>query len=1006
MNSNSLISVIIPIYNTKDYLPRCLDSVINQTYTNLQIICVNDYSFDGSVEVVREYMEKDARIRLVNNSKNMGLYHARLEGMKVADGDYIAFLDSDDYISLDYYRCLLEESQKSDAEIVFSKIIHENSDGERYVHNLYHFYDFDTADKTPFEAFFEQQGQCFAWHTVWNKLYKRRVWDLALPYLYKQSEHLIMAEDFVFSTCLFFFARKISYVNYSYHFYYQHKEASTSLSGGYNKYLKNINDLGIAFNFVGVFLREMRVSDGILTNFEKWKDLYGRFWYDNIINGDLNSTRKNYLLNLLKKRLGVKELKKTKRQDHYFYSITTTWDSRYYELQNYLINGDIEYYSFDIFDTLILRPFLYPTDLFYCLEKDYHNFFGANNSFVEIRKSAERLLRQKKGKEECTLDEIYKFINERYLLDADKLEILKKKEIELEIEKAYGRESTINLYNMLSFMDKKIIIISDIYLDLATIEKILHKNSVVNYYRVFLSSEYGKTKQSGELYNAVVEELNVEPCSIFHIGDAWNSDVENARKVGLQEHFYAKTSEVFKNAISDINNTEVFNNYFKPSNSWVNFEKSLRFFEVRCALAICANKLCDNPYESYKQGTSFNCNSQFIGYFPVGMHLLGVSQWIHKNMSDYEMLHFIGRDGYLFKKAYEVLYGDENTNYLELSRKALLPLSIINGRDILSLGKYMVWDKSTPKKILTLLSNVLEIGDKKICLDIEKPFETEEAFNEFLLYVIKNFYSESKKRLFDQTMAQHFKEKIGPKDILFDIGYSGRSQIILSRLLGYPIDGFYIHINDDENLTIQKDLGIKIQSFYNFTPSLTGGAREYLFSKQVGSLIGFDISDGDVRYEHEKYDINYADLYCIREIQNKAIGFVSDFYSHFSNQMDIMLCRNMDVSLPFEQLIHNSYNDLDVFNACIFEDELYAGKKEIVLSEIWRRDIGYHFSNTIEVIKVYNDGSDTFTNDEILNCIQKSKKWKKALCYFVLNKKLFWTKIKGVLGKGRCEKRQ
>ena len=371
-----LISVIIPVYNTYALLERCLDSLINQTYPNLQIICVDDCSPDRSSEILEKYKDADHRVEIVHNERNMGLFHARMEGLKVAKGDYIAFLDSDDYISSDYYRCMLENAIESNSDIVFSKIIHEDSSGKRYIHNIYHFMDLnDLYGKTPFEAFLNQEGRCFIWHTVWNKLYKKELWDKALPFLMNQKKHLIMTEDFVFSSIIFFFAKKISSVDYAFHFYYQHPGASTSANGNFKKYQKNISDLVIAFNFVESFFIEQNLNNELMAKYFSWKSLYSRFWYDNIVNAPLELHEKKELYRVLEDGLQIKELKPTVPSDHYFYSISTDWDSRYYDLQEYLISSNKEYYSFDIFDTAILRPFTQPKDLFLLLEKDFHELF-------------------------------------------------------------------------------------------------------------------------------------------------------------------------------------------------------------------------------------------------------------------------------------------------------------------------------------------------------------------------------------------------------------------------------------------------------------------------------------------------------------------------------------------------------------------------------------------------------------------------------------------------------
>ena len=101
-----LVSIIIPVYNTEKYLKRCLDSAINQTYKNLEIIIVNDGSTDGSIEIINDYEQKDNRIRVLN-IVNSGLSVARNTALNNAHGEYVVFLDSDDWLSLDLVeRCI------------------------------------------------------------------------------------------------------------------------------------------------------------------------------------------------------------------------------------------------------------------------------------------------------------------------------------------------------------------------------------------------------------------------------------------------------------------------------------------------------------------------------------------------------------------------------------------------------------------------------------------------------------------------------------------------------------------------------------------------------------------------------------------------------------------------------------------------------------------------------------------------------------------------------------
>ncbi len=578
-----------------------------------------------------------------------------------------------------------------------------------------------------------------------------------------------------------------------------------------------------------------------------------------------------------------------------------------------------------------------------------------------------------------------------YGIDKVKLERIKDKELNLELNMSSRRESIYNLYQMLSFLNRNIIFISDMYLDKEFLKQLLYKNGYLNFEDIYVSSEYGASKYVGDLYKIVADNLIVEPREIFHIGDNWETDIVNAQLAGFETHFYSKPKEVFKNALAAIRNTEIFNDYFKPSNSWLNVEKSRGFLEVRCALALCANKLCDNPYSSFNDNSNFNCNSQYIGYFPVGMFLLGVTQWINKNRNNYNNIHFIGRDGYLFQKAYESMY-DETTNYVELSRKALLPLAVYSKEDIYSLNKYLYWNKTTPNKILNALKNIINF-DESACRNykLDSKFVSEKSYLEFLHIVVDKMYDEDKKNHYQKLMKDYFSNIFKENDVLFDVGYSGRSQILISKLLGYPLDGLYIHINDDENLYAQKLLGISIQTYYNFTPSVTGSQREYLFSKQTGSLLEFKPTNHGVELINEEYNNSYADIYCIKEIQENALQFVRDFKKIFNDYLDIMICRNIDISIPFEKLIHNSVEDLSIFKACVFEDELFDGRKEINLCDIWRRDINYHYPTKNVVTKTVITGNPLFDKFSSL------KRWKKAIIYMFCDLPLFKAKIKNKL---------
>ena len=112
------VSVIIPVYNAAQYLERCLDSVINQTLKDIEIICINDCSTDNSLEILEEYASKDNRIKIIDFKENKGVAAARNAGINEAQGEYIGFVDPDDYIDSDFYAQLYKKAYETKADIV------------------------------------------------------------------------------------------------------------------------------------------------------------------------------------------------------------------------------------------------------------------------------------------------------------------------------------------------------------------------------------------------------------------------------------------------------------------------------------------------------------------------------------------------------------------------------------------------------------------------------------------------------------------------------------------------------------------------------------------------------------------------------------------------------------------------------------------------------------------------------------------------------------------------
>ncbi len=129
------VSIIIPVYNVEQYLRQCLDSVCNQTFKDIEIIIINDCSPDNSLQIIKEYQQKDDRIILVDLKQNGGLSNARNEGANIAKGKYLAFLDSDDWVTENYIEVLYNAIEKYKTNIAIAKIIKYDNKSKTFIRN-------------------------------------------------------------------------------------------------------------------------------------------------------------------------------------------------------------------------------------------------------------------------------------------------------------------------------------------------------------------------------------------------------------------------------------------------------------------------------------------------------------------------------------------------------------------------------------------------------------------------------------------------------------------------------------------------------------------------------------------------------------------------------------------------------------------------------------------------------------------------------------------------------
>lgn len=175
MANKVLVTVIVPVYNVADYLDRCVSSIVNQTYDNLEIILVDDGSPDSCPVKCDEWAKRDSRIRVIHQP-NAGLSAARNAGLKCMSGDYVAFIDSDDYVTNDYIAVMLREALQTNADLVVCSFMQEDEEkGVKKVEN----HIIEQRSGTAKEMY-ELVASGFI--MAWNKLYRSSLWnDMAFP---------------------------------------------------------------------------------------------------------------------------------------------------------------------------------------------------------------------------------------------------------------------------------------------------------------------------------------------------------------------------------------------------------------------------------------------------------------------------------------------------------------------------------------------------------------------------------------------------------------------------------------------------------------------------------------------------------------------------------------------------------------------------------------------------------------------------------------------------------
>lgn len=315
------ISVIVPCYNSERTVEHCLASIITgHAGLDMEVVCVNDGSTDGTGECLRRMSRVNRQISVVTHERNRGLFQARITGVRHARGEYLGFVDSDDYVQPGYFTGLTGRAREDHADIVTGRIINVAVNGVQYVQPrcLDFPYCRNEEGLEPYRLYWRQAGLCYPWHVVWNKVYARRLWERGLEKLPTGREGFCMMEDFVFSSVILSGAERFGRVGDACYYYVQRDTNLTASGGDLPAWMKNISDMEFAFGCVEDFLRHNGYEEYVECLYI-WKKRYSRIWTEKIITAKLPDKSREILKDFLRKALKIDSLQLPFAEDKYYY---------------------------------------------------------------------------------------------------------------------------------------------------------------------------------------------------------------------------------------------------------------------------------------------------------------------------------------------------------------------------------------------------------------------------------------------------------------------------------------------------------------------------------------------------------------------------------------------------------------------------------------------------------------------------------------------------------------
>lgn len=509
--------------------------------------------------------------------------------------------------------------------------------------------------------------------------------------------------------------------------------------------------------------------------------------------------------------------------------------------------------SFDLFDTLIFRACATPENVFELIIRKYNKKYGCEDlyDFVSKRISAERFAREKSNKEIKLID-IYDILSSDY---GNKAYELMEIEEEVEIDMCLPNVEMVDILNQYYNEGFLILIISDMYFDGKVIKRILDKCEIINYKKLYISSEVGLTKRSGELFKFVISEQSIKNSELLHIGDNYISDYIIPSSINIDAVLYknkSKRSSFIKKTDNSIENSIISNMLMHYSNSELTFS---------------------------------------IGYKVLGSLLFGYSYWLNyeTELINADKILFLSREGKVMMEYYNILFpNDYRGSYIHVSRKSLVRAAIYTTNsyeELMKLCASLMRGVIYIKEFIDIIgiTDCLEeiCNDCKICAD-----DCIDDVNMDIVYLSimkkgKNYF----KSQFEMVKAYLSQYGIkGKRVVVADIGWSGTMQLMMEKI--YREASFYGRYLALSDAHMEKEyMGLDRKGYYfdisNWKEEgqcirFTQSAMEILFLSNEGTTLDYAFCGDSVKIIFDDCAIGDEMIYKTSILHAAACKFAQD----------------------------------------------------------------------------------------------------------------------------------